>query len=697
MNDMQMQAVGIYKKFSTTPTVNNVYVINDHVKNVLQWQAKWSHRDVTRHAQVSYITTGSLTCKNKQLVSSKSPLTNEVTTEKLISISSLDLKAYLHEIQVKSEKHYFLEIWKESVKLSSINLTKENKHGIVHTNSIFGFLNWSNASDKLVYVAEKKASKSKSFFERSEDCDEVGNEFIHKEDWGEQLVGSYHPTLFMYDVHTGEITDLSEFLPDDASISCALWSEDDKSLYILGWKASPWKLSLIYSKSRYSTIFHLNLTNKLLTPLTNEQSCVFSPIMNPRHTQLLYLETIPLGPHRQCCKLMCLDLNKDLRKSSRVVVDIVKHQSDTICFQGLFIPDKMADNCWLANGHQLIVSSYHRSNQALLCIDINSGLVKLLEIVGKWQVFYVANDILFVSFSAPSIPTVFKVGKYDPEKIAWLDVDIPVPTIKGISWEVLSHKPIEVNQNFPELDYESVLIKPTDVPVNGLIVCPHGGPHSLFIAEFDLFTACFCQLGYAVLRINFRGSPGFGQNNIFSLLGNVGHQDMLDVQQATEKVVDKLAIPSAKVFAFGGSHGGYLILHLVSQFPDFYRAGAVRNPNANLTLKPGTCDNVDWCFVETGEKFSYDIVSTSHHLLNLLKCSPIAGIDKVKTPLLFMLGLVDLRVPPFQSFQYTRALKGLGKKVKVLAYPNNSHSISGVDAEADCFVNTVKWFFEHME
>ena len=53
----------------------------------------------------------------------------------------------------------------------------------------------------------------------------------------------------------------------------------------------------------------------------------------------------------------------------------------------------------------------------------------------------------------------------------------------------------------------------------GLVVCPHGGPHS---ASPDLFRRdiwFFNQLGLAVLLVNYRGSTGFGEKSLHSLPG----------------------------------------------------------------------------------------------------------------------------------------------------------------------------------
>ena len=83
-----------------------------------------------------------------------------------------------------------------------------------------------------------------------------------------------------------------------------------------------------------------------------------------------------------------------------------------------------------------------------------------------------------------------------------------------------------------------------------------------------------------MLLVNYRGSTGYGQDSIDSLPGDIGTQDVRDMQQAAETCMKQFNFLKAVVY--GGSHGGFLSAHLVGQYPDYYTAAAIRNPVIQL-------------------------------------------------------------------------------------------------------------------
>jgi len=270
-------------------------------------------------------------------------------------------------------------------------------------------------------------------------------------------------------------------------------------------------------------------------------------------------------------------------------------------------------------------------------------------------------------------------------QVIWKTVPVSVPESR-------------VNPKFPAVDYEYILMEPTSAEscLPPLAVCIHGGPHSSFVANFQPYMAGFCMCGYAVLMVNYRGSLGFGQDSINSLLGNIGRQDVDDVQAVVEQIVASGAVDKDKVVVIGGSHGGFLTLHAIGQFPNYYRAAVARNPVVNIASKVGCTDIPDWSFTETGLEFDPMIVPTAEIYSEMLKRSPLVNVDQIKTPLMLMIGGKDIRVPTSQGLELKRALEARSAPLRVMWYPDCSHPLSEVKPEADAFINIIKWFDDHI-
>jgi len=203
-----------------------------------------------------------------------------------------------------------------------------------------------------------------------------------------------------------------------------------------------------------------------------------------------------------------------------------------------------------------------------------------------------------------------------------------------------------------------------------------------------------------VLFVNYRGSSGFGEEALNSLLGKVGVQDVEEVHQATLTALKNHAFLDDKgVFLFGGSHGGFLVTHLSGQYPEFYRSVSTRNPVIDIATMFPITDIADWTIVEAMAEHDggeLEKLLKPETLTAMWMCSPIRYVAQVKAPTLLLVGKMDRRVPPTQSIEYYRALKLHGKKTKMLLY-EDCHSLAQVANDTDCLINTVLWFKESVE
>lgn len=106
------------------------------------------------------------------------------------------------------------------------------------------------------------------------------------------------------------------------------------------------------------------------------------------------------------------------------------------------------------------------------------------------------------------------------------------------------------------------------------IVQVHGGPTGKADQSFSAETAYFCSLGYAYVRLNYRGSAGYGRSYLESLNGHWGEYDTQDAVTLAKYLGEKGLADPKRLLITGGSAGGFTVLNVLTQYPEVYAAGA---------------------------------------------------------------------------------------------------------------------------
>ncbi|XP_051915404.1 S9 family peptidase [Hippocampus zosterae] len=657
--------------------------------------AGWSQTDAVRASRLCYTQQWTLISApgNKQNIKTVLPPGPCVplSGELLSALSSIGgLRAVVRD----TGGHQLLEIWDHHGLRKCLNLTALNKHGGVYDDAQFGGLSWSECENKLLYIAEKmKNTDEESSWGKDRN--------VYCEDWGEALTNKCTPVICVVSLRSGSLDVLSG-IPTDISPGQVCWAPGSQSVFFIGWYHEPFRLGLKFCSNRRSALFQLHMDGHC-ERLTGENLSVSCPRLSPDGSTLVYLQGQVFGPHSQCLSLQQLDLKS---RTTSTLLDVV-HRPQSDGFAGVY--EALPFSCWSADGQRVVFSSACQNRKDLFVVDRGSKKVVSLSrglpdaIYGSWKLLTIQKDLMVVCCSSPNTPPTMLVGFLPSvgEAVTWHKLQEPIQTFDFL-WTVLEVEPLpeEENQNYPGLKFGAVLVQPC-VPLPGaqtpLVVFIHGGPHSQFAAEWNTTTAGLVSLGFAVLMVNYRGSTGFGQDSILSLIGHIGSQDVQDVQRAVLAALHShTTLDASRVAVIGGSHGGFLSCHLVAQYPEFYKVCAARNPVINAATLLGTSDIVDWRYTCVGLQYSYNQTPTAEALAAMLEKSPIMHAAQIKAPVLLMLGGRDRRVSPYQGLELYKVLKSRAAPVRLLWFADDGHSLSRVDTQAQCFINVALWLHQYL-
>lgn len=223
-----------------------------------------------------------------------------------------------------------------------------------------------------------------------------------------------------------------------------------------------------------------------------------------------------------------------------------------------------------------------------------------------------------------------------------------------------------------------------------LVVLPHGGPWARDFWGLDEFSQYFSTRDYITLRVNYRGSTGFGKSHV---LAGVKSLDKLMIDDIADSVLffsDVFSVDKSKIFIFGHSYGGYAAYMSLAKYPNLYASGVSLSAPSNIK---------DWLKVQKKEKnfFAYEFWTSalgSDKSKNLLEMSPVTHVDKISKPLLVFHGKKDEVVPLSHSQKMVSLLLKKGNKAKLEILQKEGHSITDGNS-LSYILESAKLFFEN--
>lgn len=237
--------------------------------------------------------------------------------------------------------------------------------------------------------------------------------------------------------------------------------------------------------------------------------------------------------------------------------------------------------------------------------------------------------------------------------------------------EMCRMKPIEYTAR-DGLKIHGYLTLPLDCAGTNLpmVVNPHGGPALRDTWGFDPAVQFLANRGYAVLRVNFRGSTGYGRSFREAGYRQWGLKQQDDITDGVKWAIAQGIADPRRIAIIGASYGGFAALTGLEKTPELYRCGV---SYAGVTDVVRTVDPSAPTLTMLKLFLAETVGDLKKDKKELKEISPISQVDKIQAPVFLAYGELDPKVPIATARTLAKALKQRGKLYDFLVKKDEGH------------------------
>lgn len=274
--------------------------------------------------------------------------------------------------------------------------------------------------------------------------------------------------------------------------------------------------------------------------------------------------------------------------------------------------------------------------------------------------------------------------------------------------DIQSGNTIQLTNSFSEEMSQAEFVMPEEIQYEGMhgvqvpallfrskqeaapaVVMIHGGPNWHYSAEWNPVMAHLASRGYVVLCPNYRGSTGYGRKWQYAAQFEMGDVDTSDVTAGAKYLLrEGLA---GKIAVTGRSHGGYLTMTCLTQFPDLWCAGSAVVPFTNWFKSHDVSreDLQHWNIENMGDP--------QENYERWYNASPYFFLDRIAVPVQLICGGNDPRCPASDSVNTRDKLLELGKSVDFHLYEDEGHAFLKIENVLDAETKRVEFLVKELE
>lgn len=292
------------------------------------------------------------------------------------------------------------------------------------------------------------------------------------------------------------------------------------------------------------------------------------------------------------------------------------------------------------------------------------------------------------AFTAPS-PTslsevfVSSIASFSPRKLTSMTdqvKDFQLASREVISWPSKDGTTIE-----------GILIKPADFDPGKkypLLCVIHGGPTGIdrptLLDRTYYPSDIWAAKGALVLKVNYRGSAGYGEKFRQLNVRNLGVGDAWDVISGVDYLIGRGWVDGNRIGCMGWSQGGYISAFLTTS-SDRFKAISVGAGISNWATYYYNTDITPFTiqYLDKDPAMDPEIYA---------KTSPMTYIKQAKTPTLIQHGEFDKRVPIPNAYELRQGLEDRGVPVEMIVYKGYGHGITKPKSMRAVMLHNLGWF-----
>jgi len=345
-------------------------------------------------------------------------------------------------------------------------------------------------------------------------------------------------------------------------------------------------------------------------------------------------------------------------------------------------------------GIGVIFSGLHKTTSHLFVVDPASRAITRVSqpeaLIGN--AFTLSRNGEAIAFAAASPTTMSEV--YAATRTGFAARKLTDMTSQLASLRV-GHREVVTWKSQDGSTIEGVLVRPVDFDATKkypLLVIIHGGPTGIdrpVLIENRYYPVdTWVGRGALVLKVNYRGSAGYGEKFRQLNVRNLGVGDAWDVVSGIDHLVKQGLVDPTRVGCMGWSQGGYISAFLTTS----------TTTCAAVSVGAGISNWATYYYNTDITPFTIQYLGTDPAADPAIyqKTSPMTHILQAKTPTLIQHGENDRRVPIPNAYELRQGLEDRGVPVSMIVYKGFGHGITKPKAMRAVMRHNLEWFNHYL-